>query len=136
MTTQNLSPSEIVTRFCETFASGDLDTALTYLAEDCEYHNIPFEPLKGHAAIRRELSHFMGILGNQILVIRNQVAQGNVVMNERVDRYPDPPGRKPFELPVTGVFVFRDGKIVEWRDYFDTRQLDAGIGGDATPPPP
>lgn len=134
MTPQETSLSESVTRFCESFANGDLDTALTYLAEDCQYHNIPFAPLKGHEEIRRELSHFMGLLGNQVLEIRNQVVQGNVVMNERVDRYPDPPGREPFELPVTGVFVFRDGKIAEWRDYFDTRQLDAGIGQDSSPP--
>ena len=77
--------SDIVTRFCAAFAEGDLDTALSFLAEDCAYHNIPYEPLKGHGQIRRELEHFMGILGNQILEIRHQVAEGNVVMNERVD---------------------------------------------------
>ena len=76
----------------------------------------------------------MGILGGQILEIRNQVAEGNVVMNERLDRYPNPPGRAPFELPVTGVFVFRDGKIVEWRDYFDTAQLAEGLGQSGAPP--
>jgi len=126
--------SDAVTAFCKAFANGDLDTALSFLAEDCEYHNVPFKPLKGHAEIRRELDHFMGLLGNQILEIRNQVTQGNVVMNERVDRYPAPKGREPFELPVTGIFVFRNGKIAEWRDYFDTGQLNAGVGQNSAPP--
>lgn len=129
-----MDTKEAVTQFCEAFATGDLDNALTYLSEDCCYHNIPYKPLQGHAEIRRELSHFMGILGGQILEIRNQVAEGNVVMNERLDRYPNPPGRAPFELPVTGVFVFRDGKIVEWRDYFDTAQLAEGLGQSGAPP--
>ncbi|HVL00313.1 MAG TPA: limonene-1,2-epoxide hydrolase family protein, partial [Dongiaceae bacterium] len=47
----------------------------------------------------------------------NIATNGNVVLTERVDTL----GGKYFraELPIMGVFVVKDGKITEWRDYFD-----------------
>ena len=49
--------------------------------------------------------------------VLNQVAAGDIVMNERVDRFKA--GEKSVEIPVVGVFRVVDGKIAEWRDYFD-----------------
>jgi limonene-1,2-epoxide hydrolase len=45
------------------------------------------------------------------------VASGDVVMNERVDRFLI--RGTWLEIPLMGVFVLRDGLIAEWRDYFD-----------------
>jgi limonene-1,2-epoxide hydrolase len=50
------------------------------------------------------------------------VANGNLVMNERVDTLIIE-GRT-IELPVCGVFELTpDGKISGWRDYFDMAQF-------------
>jgi limonene-1,2-epoxide hydrolase len=49
--------------------------------------------------------------------VLHQVAAGNVVMNERVDRFKV--GDKEITIKVVGVFELRDGKIAAWRDYFD-----------------
>ena len=42
---------------------------------------------------------------------------GDVVIAERLDR--TQAGDKAVDLPCTGVFEIRDGKIASWRDYFD-----------------
>ena len=47
-----------------------------------------------------------------------QSSSGNIVMNERLDRFQTASGRK-IELPVMGVFEVNGGLISFWRDYFD-----------------
>ncbi len=51
------------------------------------------------------------------LDVLNVVADGSIVMAERIDRFRWQ-GKK-LDLPVCGVFEVRDGKIVNFRDYFD-----------------
>ena len=48
MTDTNNSPSDVVTTFLKAFEAMDFDTALTYLADDCEYTNIPMSTVHGH----------------------------------------------------------------------------------------
>ena len=50
-------------------------------------------------------------------VTHYQVVAGDVVMNERLDRFQL--GGRWVEVPVAGLFVLRDGGIALWRDYFD-----------------
>ena len=92
------------------------ETLMAYFADDAVYRNIPMEPLRGKAAIGKALGGMMQMesAGWEIL---NQVASGDLVMNERIDRFKA--GDKSIEIPVVGVFRVVDGKIAEWRDYFD-----------------
>ena len=55
--------------------------------------------------------------------IRHLVADGDVVLTERVDVFDT--GDKTISLPVMGTFELRDGKIAAWRDYFDLQQFMA-----------
>ena len=48
-------------------------------------------------------------------------AAGDTVLTERIDYIASPNGEAPFR--VMGVFEVRQGKIVAWRDYFDTAAL-------------
>ena len=122
-----MTPDEIVTKFCKSFETGDAAGAIALLADDCVYHNIPLEPLRGKDAIAQTLAGFGQMLGSIVFEIRHQVAKGDVVMNERVDWF-TPPGKPKYGLPVTGVFEVKNGKITAWRDYFDTRQFSQGTG--------
>jgi limonene-1,2-epoxide hydrolase len=55
--------------------------------------------------------------------ILREAFDGGVAMSERLERFKRRvDGETVLELPVTGVFVMRDGKISEWRDYFDSAQ--------------
>jgi limonene-1,2-epoxide hydrolase len=53
--------------------------------------------------------------------VTNLVAEGDVVLTERVDVFHLP--GKAIELPVMGTFEVRGGKIAAWRDYFDLNQF-------------
>ncbi len=114
-----LSPESVVTAFVAEFAAPhpDVEHLLGYFAPDAVYHNMPSHPAIGLAAIRQTLAGFVGRMESAGWEVVNQLAAGDVVMNERVDRFKVP--GKEIALPVAGVFRVRDGKIVEWRDYFD-----------------
>jgi limonene-1,2-epoxide hydrolase len=110
--------SEVVTAFIRAIEAGDLDHALTMVADDIAYDNQPLGPVTGPDEVRRILSGGMSAAAERIeWVVSYQVGEGDVVMNERVDRFLI--GGVWLELPVAGLFVLRDGKIALWRDYFD-----------------
>lgn len=107
----------LVTDFCNALADG-LAAMLPYLADDVLYHNMPWEPVTGHAGVRQVLEPFIGsqkLL--QKMEIKHTTSAGNVVMNERLETWVK--GDVTVLLPVLGVFTIADGKIAKWCDYFD-----------------
>jgi len=48
---------------------------------------------------------------------------GNKVLTERIDHILDKDGNVLASPPLMGIFEFENGKIVAWRDYFDTKSL-------------
>jgi limonene-1,2-epoxide hydrolase len=122
-----MNADETVTAFCNALTRGNLDEAMSLVAKDCVYHNIPLEPVNGTAAIRATLEGFMQMLGSIQIETKRQVAAGDLVMNERIDTF-SPPGKSRYGLPVAGAFEVKDGKIVAWRDYFCMKQFTDGTG--------
>jgi len=108
---------KLVTDFCVSWSRKNVEEILSYLTDDCFYHNIPMEPCVGKAAIRGFIEPFLKDAESAIFEIKHTTSAGNVVMNERVDRFVL--GPKKIELPVAGVFEVHNGKISAWRDYFD-----------------
>ena len=111
--------SAIVTAFCREFdaPAPDAERLAAYFAEDAVYHNIPMQPVNGRAAIAAVLGGMTKTMQSAGWEVKHQVAEGGMVMNERVDRFKI--GDKLVAIPVTGVFEVRAGKIAAWRDYFD-----------------
>jgi limonene-1,2-epoxide hydrolase len=109
----------IITAFVKEFdaPSPDAEKLAAYFTDDAVYHNIPFDPVNGREAIKKTLAGMGTSMQSRGWEIKHQVASGDVVMNERVDRFTI--NGKAIALPVAGVFRLRDGKISEWRDYFD-----------------
>lgn len=117
MSTMSVSPESVVSAFLVAMERMDYDAGLAFVDPEVEYINGPKAPLRGPQGIRQELEPFFApIIENQFIVQRKATA-GNVVFVERLDRHRIPQGW--FELPVTGVFEVRDGKIVYWREYFN-----------------
>ena len=112
-----MTPSETVDAFLAAFVAMDFDTALPFLADDCEYTNIPIGTVRGHAGVREVLGPFFAPIHENEFVIHATAATGSTVMVERLDRHRLDHGWR--ELPVVGVFAVRDGLITSWRDYFD-----------------
>jgi limonene-1,2-epoxide hydrolase len=115
------NPIDIVQRFCDSWAAGDLDATMAFFADDAEYHNIPVDPVKGVDAIRATIAGFTTGVDSVVFEMRHIAAAGDVVLTERLDVFTFPNGR--VALPVMGTFELRDGKIAAWRDYFDMNQF-------------
>ena len=110
--------SDVVTAFMQAMERRDLEAAGAFVTDDLVYHNIPMQPIHGRDAMVAALAPFLAGSLTVEWVVHHQTATGNVVMNERLDRF-QLKADKWLEIPVAGVFVLRDGKIAEWRDYFD-----------------
>jgi limonene-1,2-epoxide hydrolase len=116
----------VVSEFCRQWSQPDPEQLATWFTEDAVYHNIPMPPAEGREAIRDFIAGFTAAVDGIDFQVHRQLAQGDVVMNERTDvmRFKD--GRE-LALPVMGVFEVRDGKIAVWRDYFDMATVTAAF---------
>jgi limonene-1,2-epoxide hydrolase len=114
-----MSNSDITTDFVNAWIAKDLDAIMEFFTDDAQYTNIPMGPPNvGKADIRAFIDGFIGTASEISFIVHNQIeGPDGIVMNERTDRF-DFDG-KTVDLPVMGVFEFRDGKICAWRDYFD-----------------
>jgi limonene-1,2-epoxide hydrolase len=112
----------IVRRFIAAWARNDLDEIMSFFAEDCVYHNMPIEPVRGLEATRVMIKGFSS-MATRVEWVLHQIAENEagVVLTERTDRFEI--GGRWVELPVMGSFELRDGKISAWRDYFDMAQF-------------
>lgn len=119
--TNSMSPAETVAAFLDLMMKKDYDKGLAYVTGDVEYDNVPIGKVQGPAGIRAVLEPFFGpTVSNEYKVLR-ALTDGGTVILERLDRHLLDNGW--VELPVTGVFEVRDGKIALWRDYFDAATI-------------
>lgn len=107
----------IIKDFIAAWSRLDVDELVAYFCEDGVYHNMPADPVAGHEALRAFMGAFLADWEKTDWEILNLLAQGDIVVAERVDR--TFASGKPVDLPCCGVFEMRDGKIAVWRDYFD-----------------
>jgi limonene-1,2-epoxide hydrolase len=123
------SNETVVSNFVKEFdvAAPDPERIGSYFTDDAVYHNIPVAPIAGKAAIMAAVAGWKAMMSCAGWEIVHQVSSGNVVINERLDRFNAPNG-KAIALPVVGVFELRDGKISAWRDYFDMAQFRSQFG--------
>ncbi|MFZ5601784.1 MAG: limonene-1,2-epoxide hydrolase family protein [Pseudomonadota bacterium] len=107
----------VVEEFLQASSELDMDAALALIADDCVYQNVPFHTARGKRNVAKALQGMGKAMTEFKVDMINIASNGDVVMTERVDTL----GGKFFraELPVMGVFVVKNGKITEWRDYFD-----------------
>jgi limonene-1,2-epoxide hydrolase len=117
----NETPIELVRRFCAVWSNVNPDEIAEFFTDDAVYHNIPMAPLTGRDAIKTFIAGFAGGAKQIDFRVNNIVADGDVVLTERVDVFELPNGK--VELPVMGTFEVKDGKIAAWRDYFDMKQF-------------
>ena len=125
MSATEVANDAMIRGFFHAWERRDTDHVVASFTDDAVYHNISLEPLVGVAAIRDFVAGREGMPPPRC-DIRRQLVSGNVVMNERVDRFVM--GPKKIELPVAGVFEVHGGKISAWRDYFDLTTFTKQMG--------
>ena len=109
--------SEVIQEFVQAWSRLDVDELLEYFTEDGCYYNIPSEPVRGKENVKGLITAFLASWTEATWDIVNITENGNVVFCERVDRIKTAAGN--VDLPCVGIFEMQDGKIKEWRDYFD-----------------
>lgn len=119
-----MSAGVAVTALIKANEARDIDAILATLTEDCVYENVPMSVLNGHDEVRAMLTPFAEGTTKIEWEVLQQVEQGNIVMNERIDRFWMADG-KEIALRVAGLFEVRDGLVAVWRDYFDLGQFSS-----------
>lgn len=112
-----MNNAEIVREFVDAWSALDAAQLAAYFTEDGTYHNMPAAPVSGRAEIENFIRAFLANWTATRWDILNIVADGDVVICERLDCTQTTQGN--VDLPCVGVFEMRDGKIHVWRDYFD-----------------
>ena len=106
-----------MTRLLEATFARDFDTARTLLSDDAEFHLPGDRRFIGADAV---IAAFEGIVRPELDIestVLNQLSDGRVVMNQRVERFTSERGS--LELRIAGVFELRDGLVRRWTDYND-----------------
>jgi limonene-1,2-epoxide hydrolase len=114
-------PIDVVRRFCDAWATKDLDQIVAFFTDDAVYHNIPLAPVVGPQEIRATIEGFSGGVESIEFIVEAIAADGGTVLTERRDVFTFAGG--VIDLPVMGTFEVVDGKIAAWRDYFDLNQF-------------
>ncbi|MDP7599231.1 MAG: limonene-1,2-epoxide hydrolase family protein [Acidimicrobiales bacterium] len=112
-----MTPTETVNAFIAAIERKDVEAAVALVSDDVSYENMPMQPIVGPEAMAATLEMFLAPASEVEWPVLRQFEVGNVVVNERLDRFKIGDGW--LELPIAGVFEVVDGRIRLWRDYFD-----------------
>jgi limonene-1,2-epoxide hydrolase len=125
-----MSAKEVVQEFCDVMVKRDAEVLRPMLTDDVVYQNTGMEAASGiEAVLANVAAQFAMFPDSYEYRTVNIVAEGNVVMNERVDMIKGADGNV-HGLPVMGTFVLRDGKIARWTDYWDSGLIMKMMSGE------
>jgi limonene-1,2-epoxide hydrolase len=111
---------DTVQQFCELMVKRDAEALRPLVADNAVYQNTGMAASEGVDAIIANLAGQFGMFPDSYEYRLQQiVAEGDVVMTERLDMIKGPDGTL-HGVPVMGTFVVTDGKISRWTDYWDT----------------
>ena len=118
---------DVVIGFCNAFERRSAEDVLAYMAPDIVYQNVPLPAMHGIDAAAKFLTPLLTkTIKIEFKVLSLAVSvSGNEVLTERLDRLHFSTG--VVDIPLMGVFVVRNGKISEWRDYSDNTAAVEGF---------
>src|ERR1700684_2482175 len=102
MSTAVETVQDFMAAFVRAWPSGDTATLGSFFSEDAIYRNGPLQPARGRAAIEETFSQLLGIGGRVDVEVIHMVAEGPIIMTERVDRLTRADGTIA-SLPVMGI---------------------------------
>ena len=120
---------KIITEFVNSWSRLDAHELASYFTDDGCYYNVPTQPIRGREAVEAFIKGFTASWTATQWDILNIAGNGDVVFCERIDRTQTVNGN--VDLPCLGVFEMQDGKIKEWRDYFDLQTFMGAMTGSA-----
>ncbi len=108
---------KVVNEFCATWETMDIDKIMGFLDDKIVFRmidNMPF--IEGKPAMIDAIGQFLATRKSARFEMLRSTGIGNIVINERIDHFGKEEGPED-AFHITGVFLVKNGKIVEWRDY-------------------
>jgi limonene-1,2-epoxide hydrolase len=107
---------KVVNDFCAAWESLDPDQLGSFLADDATFRMIESRPrVDGREAIINGIKGFLANAKSARFEMIRSTVMGNTVLNERIDHFDM--GENKMAFHITGFFLVKDGKIIEWQDY-------------------
>jgi limonene-1,2-epoxide hydrolase len=115
----------VVRSFLDSSVKGDIQESLGYFTPDATYRvNAWNEPLRGIEAIRLDIERQRSLWSDFRYELLEMATVGATVLAERIDSVHM--GGKDITIHAVGVFeVDDDGKITDWREYYDMKEIEA-----------
>lgn len=126
---ESANPLVVVHDMVNAWNALDPDAIADLFAEDGRFQSMMADPILGRETLREHFSTLLAGATHLELQLRNIAVSGNAVFLERVDvfTYKGKEGR----VPVACVLEIVDGKVQEWREYYDRADLLAEMGIEA-----
>ena len=121
------SNEQIIRDFIAAWSRLDAAELAAFFTEDGCYFNMPTQPVKGRENVENFIRGFMANWTETQWDLLNIAVVGDVVYTERLDRTKTTQG--DVDLPCCGIFEMENGKIREWRDYFDLNTFMQAMKG-------
>lgn len=120
-----MTPLKIVEDFFARWAISHEEMRAAFLetmAPDCEWENVGIAVTVGPEQGLAFMDAFTDRIPFRTIRAEwiSSAVEGNRVYAERVDVLVDAAGNDLKRVPVLGVLYLQEGRIVRWRDYFDT----------------
>ncbi len=104
---------KLVNDFCAAASGKDADKVMAFFSDNPSYRQTELvAPAVGQQAVREKITGMVKVVTK--FEVHESWARGPMVINERTD-YFDSPRLKRWHG--VGVFLVKDGKIVEWQDF-------------------
>lgn len=104
---------KLVKDFCDAWSGKDADKVMAFFSDNPSYRQTELQaPAVGRQAVAEKIAG--GVKVATKFEVHESWARGPMVINERTD-YFDSPRLKRWHG--VGVFMVKDGKIVEWQDF-------------------
>lgn len=122
------SPSQILQHQTAAWNAADVDAILQDFAPDAVLTSASGQTLSGIPAIRQSLTAFFEAFAQIRLTVRALVAQGDTAACEWEFSCRHRLTGNAARLPASVFIACRNGKITEWREYYDTAQFKSQLG--------
>ena len=110
----------VVRAFLKGWDDQDIDACMAQVTDDMVYLNHPHEKIKGKKNVAKMIGSIFKPAKKVEFILLNVIGQGNKIVTERLDQWDWDGTGLNCKLPVCGIFeLTEDGKIYEWREYYD-----------------
>jgi limonene-1,2-epoxide hydrolase len=125
-----MTPIDTVTAFFARFSEGKeglYDSLRRWFTPETIWDNVGLAVTTGPEQaieLAKQFEQQMGV-SSVVIEVLAMAATGNKVLTERIDHLMAADGTERWGAGVMGIFEIENGKIVAWRDYFDTAETQA-----------